>query len=156
MASRMTKIGCSINSSAIYKIEKSDPPRRITVDELVGFSQVLDIPVDNLLLPPELAAKAELLELLTDWEVARRRASEADEAEGVAWEALKGYIEAHPIAEGPLETALSGWANYYYDPGPSRQFAVARKMWELTESKEWGEKAKAALDALVAEGPSNG
>ena len=53
LAKRMTDVGCPIHSSAIYKIESNDPPRRITVDELVGFSRVLGIPVEELLLPPE-------------------------------------------------------------------------------------------------------
>ena len=70
LASRMGQVGCAIQSSAIYKIEKSDPPRRITVDELVGFAEVFAIPVQHLLMPPEIAAKERLLDLLTDWEVA--------------------------------------------------------------------------------------
>lgn len=38
----MTDAGCPIQGSAIYKIEKADPPRRITVDELVAFATVFE------------------------------------------------------------------------------------------------------------------
>jgi len=37
LASRMSSAGCPINASAIYKIESADPPRRVTVDELVAL-----------------------------------------------------------------------------------------------------------------------
>jgi transcriptional regulator with XRE-family HTH domain len=56
LAKRMEDAGYPMQSSAIFKIEKGDPPRRITVDELVGFSAVFGVPVSDLLLPPEVVA----------------------------------------------------------------------------------------------------
>lgn len=70
LAARMTDAGCAINASAIYKIEKSDPPRRITVDELMGFSRAFGIPVGRMLMPPEIAAKKEALALWSQYEAA--------------------------------------------------------------------------------------
>ncbi|MCW2904183.1 MAG: hypothetical protein JWO67_6448, partial [Streptosporangiaceae bacterium] len=52
-ANLLTKAGCAIQPSAIYKIEKGDPPRRISVNELVAFSRIFDIEVNDLLLPVE-------------------------------------------------------------------------------------------------------
>jgi len=49
LANAMSECGCSIDQSAIYKIEKGEPRRRITVDELVAFSDVWAIPVERLL-----------------------------------------------------------------------------------------------------------
>jgi transcriptional regulator with XRE-family HTH domain len=48
LASAMTEVGCSIQPSAIFKIEKGDPPRRITVNEFVALSEVWAIPLDRL------------------------------------------------------------------------------------------------------------
>lgn len=51
LAERMTNAGCSIQGSAIYKIEKGNPRRRITVDELLAFAKVFEVTLDNLLTP---------------------------------------------------------------------------------------------------------
>ncbi|HEX2361561.1 MAG TPA: helix-turn-helix transcriptional regulator [Jiangellaceae bacterium] len=64
LAQRMTAQGCSIDQSALYKIEKGRPRRRISVDELVALSEVFAVPVHELLAPPELAAKKVVLEAL--------------------------------------------------------------------------------------------
>ncbi|MGH3522271.1 MAG: helix-turn-helix domain-containing protein [Mycobacterium sp.] len=65
LARHMTEAGCPIQSSAIYKIEKGDPPRRISVDELVAFALAFDVDVKELLLSPWEAAQREARELAT-------------------------------------------------------------------------------------------
>ena len=50
-AKRMTNIGCPIQPTAIYKIEKGEPRRRISVDELVAFAKVFDFEVQEMLMP---------------------------------------------------------------------------------------------------------
>ena len=57
LAKLMTNQGCSLVGSAIYRIEKGDPPRHITVDELVAFANVFDTTVPDLLAPMELVRK---------------------------------------------------------------------------------------------------
>jgi transcriptional regulator with XRE-family HTH domain len=57
LAKLMTDKGCSLVGSAIYRIEKGNPPRHITVDELVAFANVFDTTVPDLLLPMELVRK---------------------------------------------------------------------------------------------------
>ena len=64
LAKRMTEAGCPMVGSAIFKIEKADPPRRIVVDELVAFAKVFEVPLEHLLLPPEVAASQELTRLV--------------------------------------------------------------------------------------------
>lgn len=74
LAEKMTEAGCAIQGSAIYKIEHGDPPRRITVNELVTLSQVFGMRVNQLLVPADLAARAEALELFEKWvELWRKR-----------------------------------------------------------------------------------
>ncbi len=54
-AKRMTNLGCPIQSTAIYKIEKGEPRRRISVDELVAFARVFELDVEELLIPVDVA-----------------------------------------------------------------------------------------------------
>lgn len=49
LAEAMTEVGCAIQPSALFKIEKGDPPRRITVNELAAFAEVWAIPMDRLI-----------------------------------------------------------------------------------------------------------
>lgn len=58
LAKRMGDAGCPIDQSAVYKIEKHNPPRRITVDEPVAFSTVFGVSVADLLLPANVVAQA--------------------------------------------------------------------------------------------------
>lgn len=62
LAKRVTDAGCPIQPSAIHKIEKGSPRRRITVDEAIAYALVFEIPVDNLLVPPNVASKTEFRE----------------------------------------------------------------------------------------------
>lgn len=66
LAKRVTEAGCPIQGSAIYKIERGDPPRRITVDELIGFSRVFDIAPEDLLVPTEVVADRALMDAMDD------------------------------------------------------------------------------------------
>jgi transcriptional regulator with XRE-family HTH domain len=67
-AKRLTVAGCPIQGSAIYKIEKGNPRRRISVDELVAFAKVFDVDTSDLLIPPELIAEHEALDAVRELE----------------------------------------------------------------------------------------
>lgn len=64
LADRMTRSGMPMQKATIFKIEEGDPPRRITVDELVGFASVFGIDVSDLLVPVELVHEREAARLL--------------------------------------------------------------------------------------------
>ena len=64
LAMKMGHVGVPLHQSAIYKIVHQDPPRRITVDELVGFARVFGLTVEELLADPEVAAEKELVTLI--------------------------------------------------------------------------------------------
>jgi uncharacterized protein YaaQ len=70
LARLMSEAGCQINASALFKIEKGQPPRKITVDELVAFSKVFDTRVEDLLIPLELIDQDRARELLERLEAA--------------------------------------------------------------------------------------
>lgn len=64
LAARLTQVaGCPIQQSAIWKIENGDPPRRVTVDELVAFARVFDVTVEELLRPVEAVISDDVAEL---------------------------------------------------------------------------------------------
>lgn len=109
LAERMTQSGCPVDPSAIYKIEKGKPPRRIVVDELVSFAQVFGVPVEDLLLPPELAAQKRLTELVIDWTAAKYEADAATTKQNEAWAAIEDYAAAHQEAESALESVFGKW-----------------------------------------------
>jgi transcriptional regulator with XRE-family HTH domain len=68
LATLMTEHGCAIRGSAIYKIEKGDPPRRVTVDELVALARVFEVTVDELLDPVELIEERHAKELIDEFD----------------------------------------------------------------------------------------
>jgi len=145
LAFRMTKVGCPIQASALYKIEKADPPRRITVDELVGFAQVFGTSVEQLLLPPEVAASQELAELVIAWSTASDKAGAARRDEDDAWEQLKGFVEQHPAVATSLEEFMAIWTEHHFDEQIQDE-ALAYWMHRITGSPEWEKRWLDKLD----------
>jgi hypothetical protein len=96
LARRMTDVGCPINQSALYKLDKVRPRRRITVEELVAFSRVFDLSLDELLIPPALVENREAVRLATQWTNARESLRLADERFDAAKEELRAYLNGHP------------------------------------------------------------
>lgn len=67
LAKLMTDAGCAIQGSAIYKIEKGDPPRRVTVDELVALARVFEAgSIDEMLTPVELVERRQAQKLIAE------------------------------------------------------------------------------------------
>lgn len=64
LAQRVTDAGCPMHGSAVYKIEKGNPPRRILVDELVGLASAFGISVPALLETPEQVAERRAWDLV--------------------------------------------------------------------------------------------
>lgn len=64
MAQELREAGCPLPASAIFKIEKGDPPRRITLTEFLAIARVLEIETDRLLRPPGGADAREIEDLL--------------------------------------------------------------------------------------------
>lgn len=96
LASRMTKAGCAIQASGLYKIEKAG--RRITVDELVGLAKVFDMKVPELLRPVELILHEEI-----------NRAKQAEDDAAIAIEdAVHAFVEARRARADLFRKAMSG------------------------------------------------
>lgn len=72
LAKAMTDEGCRVQGSAIFKIEKVEPRRRITVDELVALSRVFDLDVEELLVPVEVMRQEAAKDLAEELRTLRR------------------------------------------------------------------------------------
>lgn len=49
LAKRMGQVGCPMDKSSLQKIEKGSPRRKISVNELVAFAEVFNVPVTSLI-----------------------------------------------------------------------------------------------------------
>lgn len=52
LKSQMAAAGCDIAVSSLNKIERDDPPRNVTVDELFAFARVFDLGVEEMATAP--------------------------------------------------------------------------------------------------------
>lgn len=115
VAARMKIEGCDIHSSAIYKIETANPPRRITVDELVAFSRVFDIPLDDLLSDPVLATQKHVASLLEHYrklgsqvsELRRQQRQLTDEMHDVQAQVIAEAKD--PAVKAAVEAVVAAW-----------------------------------------------
>lgn len=99
VAKRMETAGCPINQSALYKIENGDPPRRISVDELVALAKVMDLSLDDLLVPPDLREERKARELIGKWR-------DAQLAADLAFQDVASYAVKHPQLAPLIEQEL--------------------------------------------------
>lgn len=67
----MGEVGCPIDQAGLWKIVKANPPRKVAAEELATLSEVLDIPVGDLLKPLEVALGDEAQRLLEQLNVKR-------------------------------------------------------------------------------------
>lgn len=49
LAARMSESGCPIQPSALHRVEKGEPRRRVTVNELVALALVFDCSIEELI-----------------------------------------------------------------------------------------------------------
>ena len=77
LAKQMTAAGCSLTTSAVYKIENREAPRRISVDELIALTQILGTTVEDLLTPIEVLDQERARRLLVDLDDADKDLSAA-------------------------------------------------------------------------------
>lgn len=78
LAQRMGRAGCAMDPSALSKIKAGK--RKINVEELATFAQVLAVSVQDLLKPLELALSTEINEVLDELDERRRLLMQASSA----------------------------------------------------------------------------
>ncbi len=80
LAKRMKDVGCRIDQSAVNKILKGHPPRRIAANELAAFAEVFGVPVGRLMKPLEVDLSQEMNALLEELHERRKTLLEASAA----------------------------------------------------------------------------
>jgi hypothetical protein len=109
LADLMTKAGCPMNQSAVWKIENGEPRRKITVDELLGFAKVFDVAAEELLVAPELIPHRQAQRLCSRW------IYEFNQFENALWkceqrrERLAGHLDTHPVAAEALRAQVGDY-----------------------------------------------
>lgn len=140
LAKRMTEAGCPINQSALYKIEKGDPPRRITVAELVALGEVFAMPIAELLLPPDVASSRRAAELVERYRDARSQAADlirqAREVTDAAEADLAAFVRDEPDNASAVERYLASLFR-----GDSHWPADLVDMWKEAADGKHQEKA---------------
>ena len=126
LARRLTDVGYPMHPSALHKIEKLRPRRRITVNELVAFSAVFQVPIEDLLVDPSVrmdaAAKAAIEDLfnhLVDWHLRARE-----------------YLEEKELLEGKVlemaqRTNVARYIGAAGDRASSKQDLIATELRKL-------------------------
>lgn len=152
LAKRMTDAGCPMNGSAIFKIEKGEPRRRIVVDEMVAFSRVFNVPVEELLMPPSVAASREFGRLVGEWRDSFLAREAAEAAENAARMALADFLESQggddvpdgdivrvmqEAFEGRLPTEGGKWLG---------DAELDMRMWMVTRKSHYADRIRSALD----------
>lgn len=119
LAQRMTQVGCPLNQSAIYKIEHSRPRRRITVDELAAFSRVFDIPVQRLLIDPDLDVDERVSEALEEWRSLTEESIAFLEAHSRKMTNVRNRLRALVSSSEAAERALRGQLQEMFPDDPA-------------------------------------
>lgn len=97
LARRLTEAGCPISQSAIWRIENGEPRRKISVDELIGFSVVFDKKVENLLKPPRTEFPEEpVKEYVARWIDMERRVWSMELDASVAFSDIATMVDSYP------------------------------------------------------------
>lgn len=106
MARRLTEAGCPIPASAIYKIEKGEPPRSITVIEFLTFAEVFGLSPEELLEPVEVAQSRVLQRLVRARKAKsltlRKEAKRLCELEQLIKAELESLGQSVPDADGDI------------------------------------------------------
>lgn len=98
LARAMTQVGCSIATSAIYKIEDDEKPRKISVDELVAAAEVFEVEVAELMVPVEKVRQGKAREVAAQLDAAN------DKLISALGDLVDSYVQLFRIvAEDDLE-----------------------------------------------------
>jgi hypothetical protein len=141
----MTKAGCPMNQSSIWKIENGEPRRKITVDEAIAFAKVFEKTLEQLLTPPDLIAQTAAAERALDllgqyeerFEAAAIALARCDETAAELEEVLAGHPEFRDhLLEGFNEVKVIPAAHGSIYPVPSR-FRLKEETEDARAAQRW-------------------
>lgn len=94
LAQRMKALGCPIQVSALHKIEKGNPPRRITVDEMVAFAQAFGLTLNEIAADPASLVRSEARDLQEHATIALSASLDAKRASDEYFDEYVGAMDA--------------------------------------------------------------
>ncbi|MPY38489.1 helix-turn-helix transcriptional regulator [Streptomyces phyllanthi] len=101
LSDEMNAAGYVMNPSAVWRIEKGTPRRRIHLEEAIGFAAVFGLPLEELYKLGGSGAYERAAELTDAVQTRRRAADEAAKLLDVAERQLTAYLNAHPEVGNP-------------------------------------------------------
>jgi transcriptional regulator with XRE-family HTH domain len=117
LANLMTDVGCAMQGTAIYRIEKGTPPRRVTLDETVAFAKVFGLSLDQLLTPIELIEQRRAKELIDELDHVTELLAET------TTRMFNMYAEYFMLAASNPE--LSEYVEHHWEAATENDFPVA-------------------------------
>ncbi|WP_052863945.1 helix-turn-helix domain-containing protein [Streptomyces niger] len=100
LAARMTEAGVPMNQTAVWRIENGTPRRKITLDEALGFARVFELPLEELMSPPQEGLDIEGRRCVQEAVDAFYKARDAQDHLHQAVVLAAEYIRAHPDSSG--------------------------------------------------------
>jgi transcriptional regulator with XRE-family HTH domain len=137
LARRMADAGCHIQHTAIYKIEKGDPPRRVTVNELVAFARAFDLDVPDLLQPIEAALTGQAQAVFNEWEQAFAQHNATYVRLRRARAALTAILAEHPQTREIVEKAMAASIETQYGYTEPDAVQIAMREFDEDPTEEW-------------------
>jgi transcriptional regulator with XRE-family HTH domain len=145
LARHVTSAGCRMYPSTPFKIERGDPPRRITLEEFVALAKVFELSLDELLTPVELAHEARAAEVVGEIEeVLSQARTSSNQLQDLVFElaALLGADRAKYVLQTQLPSPQTD-----DDTGPRNRAgsAVEEKVIQLSLKGEASNEAEPPL-----------
>jgi transcriptional regulator with XRE-family HTH domain len=113
LAERMTERGCPIQPSALHKIEKGDPPRRVTVNELMVMADVLGVKAFDLVDDPDKSVPSEVWQAVAQVEEHERAIERARRGIAEAVERLRAMLAGNDRHRVLLRRVIAeDWADW--------------------------------------------
>lgn len=105
LASRMTSMGCPIHASALYKVEKGTPPRKLQASELIAIAKIFEVTVEEFCMPVELVrggSEKVVRDLWNRIQLCQRQEQIHRHELMLAWQELEDYGRKYPGARAYL------------------------------------------------------
>ena len=118
LSQRMGEAGCPIERSSLQKIERGQPRRKITVNELVAFSRVFNVEIPELLVSPSYKTEQMFLRDLEDgprltseaWQAKSRQRGLVHRVAGACVDMEDGHLREEALRK--TAAALEGATEY--------------------------------------------
>lgn len=119
LARQMVDVGCPVNQTSISKIEKLRGRRAISVDELIAFAKVFDLPAGELVLPESVLRSVKARQALSEGQEALQAKQQADDRyDTVLRDIANGALDDTDLMQSLIELRDRAEAQTQRDTAP--------------------------------------